>query len=174
MKFSLPLTFSLLAVVSGCAPSHEIIPFSDEAEIRAAQAGASNGAARRKLDKADEMKIEQAVYRYLLDQHLADVSGYSAVFLQADDAQVAALMQQFPDHIPPIKPSDRALIEAHRAPLDKDTGKPALVLSVEVTEPNADGTVDAAGRWSGSDADSGFHAFRLQAVQGGWQIMEVK
>jgi hypothetical protein len=164
----------LLGLLTGCAPNHENILFSDEAEIRVARADAMGGTVRRKLGNMDELKIEQAVFTYLLGQHLADVSGYSAVFLQAEDAQVAELMRKFPDHIPPIKPSESALIQERRAPLDKDTGKPALVLSADLADPNADGTVDVAGRWSGGDTATGFYSFHLRKVKDDWQIDEVK
>jgi len=173
MNVKTHLAVALLAVATGCASHHDKIVFSDEADLRALTAAAAP-AAQKRLDKADELQIEQSVFSYLLERRLWDLATYSAIFLQADDAQVAALMNKYPDHVPPIKPSKRAKLKSHRPPLDRDTKKPAMILTVEVNEPNLDGTVDAVGRWYAGDAVTGFRAFRLQKGDAGWQITEVK
>jgi len=173
MKVGTQLALGLLALATGCASHPQNIAFSDEAEIRAAHAGLA-GSLIRKLDKADETQIELVAFSYLLEQHLVDVTGCPAVFLQADEAQVAALMKKYPDHLPPIKPGDQALITDRHAPVDKASNKPALVLSAEVTEPNANGTVDVAGRWSIGEMTPGFRVLRLKKTGADWQITEVK
>jgi hypothetical protein len=110
----------------------------------------------------------------LLERHFWDLADYSAVFLAADDAQVATLMAKFPAHNPPIKQSYHASLVSHQTPVDKDTNKPAMILSAEVGEPNADDSVDALGRWYAGDAVAGFRAFNLKKVAGDWQIANVK
>lgn len=84
------------------------------------------------------------------------------------------MIKLYPNHVPPIKPSFHARIESHKAPVDKDTNKPAMILSADVNEPNPDGTVDAIGRWYAGDAVTGFRAFHLTKTNGDWQIAEVK
>jgi len=178
MKVKYHLLLGLLVLVGGCA-SHKVkdknkIVFSDEGEVRAAAASAAMVPTEKHLEKADELQIEQAVFSYLLERHFWDLNDYSAVFLQTDDKQVAAMIKKYARHIPPIKPSFHARIESHRAPIDKDTRKPAMVLTVDVNEPNADDTVDAIGRWYAGDAVTGFRAFNLKKVDDDWQILDVK
>ena len=43
-----------------------------------------------------------AVYGYLLQQHFLNGGGYTAIFLEGSDAEVAALIRKFPDHVPPL------------------------------------------------------------------------
>jgi hypothetical protein len=176
MKVTFFLALGLLALAGACSAPPEKIAFSDDSEIRAAAASAnvSHAPVARRLEKADELKVEQAVFSYLLDRHFWDLADYSAVFLQTDDAQVRALIKKYPGHVPPIKPSSRAEIQSHRAPRDRDTNKPALILSAEITDPNADGSVDAVGRWYAGDTVTGFRALHLQKVNNEWQVAEVK
>lgn len=164
----------LAALAAGCAANHEKIVFSDESEIRAAAANTASAPAKAQLERADELKIEQVIFGYLLERRFWDLADYSAVFLQTDDPQVAALMKKYPDHVPPIKQSSHAEIRANQAPLDKDTDKPALILSVDVNEPNPNGSVDAVGRWYGGDAVTGFRSFHLTKLNDDWQITDVK
>jgi hypothetical protein len=165
---------SLLAFATGCAGHPEKITFSDEPDIRAALVRTATPAAQPQMEKVDESKIELAIYGYLLERHFWDLANYSAVFLQGDDEQVAALMKKYPNHVPPIKPSSHARIRSHKAPVDKDTKKPAMILTTEVNEPNADGSVDAVGRWYAGDAVTGFRAFHLVKTNGDWEITDVK
>jgi hypothetical protein len=174
MTFKIQLTLGLLMLAAGCAAHRDKIVFSDEAEIRSEAATATPPPAQKGLDQADERKIEQLIFGYLLERHFWDDAGYSAVFLQADDAQVAAMMKQYPNHRPPIKQSYHARIEAHRTPLDQDTDKPAMILSADVNEPNPDGSVDAIGRWYAGDAVTGFRAFHFKNVDGNWQMAPVQ
>jgi len=126
------------------------------------------------LGKPDELKIEQLLFSYLLERHFWDLADYSAVFIQTDEAQINAMIKKYPAHLPPIKQSTHADVQPHRTPLDKDTNKPAMILSAEVNEPNADDSVDAIGRWYAGDAVTGFRAFHLKKVANDWQITEVK
>jgi hypothetical protein len=75
---------------------------------------------------------------------------------------VAAMIKKFPNHVPPIKPSYHIACAPNQSPLDKDTGKPAMILSAEVSDPNADGTVDAIGRWYAGGAVRAFTRFNLK------------
>ena len=170
-----PLALGLLALAAGCASPPEKIVFSDEDEIRTVTAIMSRPApAPKRLEKADELKIEQLLFSYLLERHFWDLADYSAVFIQADEAQIKAMIKKYPDHIPPIKQNIHADVQPHRTPLDKDTNKPAMILSADVSEPNADDSVDAIGRWYAGDAVTGFRAFHLKKVENDWQITEVK
>jgi hypothetical protein len=163
----------VLLFAVACRGPKETVAFSDEADIRAEAASAVQTAAQPRLSREDELAIEQTIFSYLLERHFWDLD-YSAVFLQADDAQVAGLIKKYPNHVPPIKPTALALIESHKLPLDKTTKKPAMILSVEVDEPNADGSVNAIGRWYAGDAATGFRAFNLSKADGQWQIVTVK
>ncbi|HEX9048012.1 MAG TPA: hypothetical protein VF988_13390 [Verrucomicrobiae bacterium] len=178
MKSTIPLVFAALALATGCASHHpkQNIAFSDEADVRAAISATASAPtqSQKQLGKTDQINIEQAVFAYLLQQQSREFTGYSALFFRADDVQVTALMKQFPHHNPPIKSGARASLRAHRAPRDKDTHKPAMILSVDVNEPNADGTVNATGRWYAGDAVSGFREFTLKPAEDAWQIVSVK
>jgi hypothetical protein len=174
MKVKFQLGLGLLILAAGCTTHKDKIVFSDDAEIRAAAAGAVVQPAQKNLDKADELQIEQLIFGYLLERHFWDLADYSAVFLSADEAQVTAMIRKYPDHLPPIKHSSRASLPGHRTPVDKDTNKPAMILSAEVSEPNADDSVDALGRWYAGDAVTGFRAFNLKKADGEWQIVNVK
>jgi hypothetical protein len=177
MKANIHRSLRLLALVilaAGCASKPEKIVFSDESEPISSAGGSTSQPARQALAPADDLKIEQAIYSSLLDHHYWEPASYSAIFLQADDAQVAALIKLYPNHLPPIKPSDQALIQGHQAPLDRDTGKPALVLSTELNEPNSDGSVDALGRWNAGDTVSGFKVFHLNKLADDWHVTDIK
>ena len=177
MNLSTPsaaLLLSCLFLAAGCRGPKEQVAFSDEADLRALAASSTVETSQPHLDKGDEQAIEQAIFGYLLERHFWDLADYSAVFLQADDAQVAAMIQKYPAHVPPIKQSSHALVASHKMPLDKDTNKPAMILSVDTDEPNPDGSVNAIGRWYAGDAVTGFRAFSLTKTDGQWQIVAVK
>jgi len=126
-----------------------------------------------RLEKDDLLKVETAVYGYLLQRHFWDGGEYAAIFLQADDAEVAAIRRIFPNHAPPIKSADRAELRPGRTPVERDTGKPAMILSVDVSEPEGD-TVEAIGRWYAGDAVTGHYTFSLKRVNGEWTIENVR
>ncbi|MGD0746052.1 MAG: hypothetical protein ABSA45_12940, partial [Verrucomicrobiota bacterium] len=84
-----------------------------------------------------------------------------------------AIRRIFPNHIPPIKAGYRAELRPGRTPVDKDTGRPAMILSVDVLEPEGD-TVAAIGRWHAGDAVTGFYTFKLRKNGAEWIIENVK
>ncbi len=127
------------------------------------------GNEKPKLPKQDLFDVEVVVYSYLLKGHFWDDGGYSAVFLQGDDDEVDALIKAFPNHVPPIKPSYRADLQPNRTPVDKDTGKPAMILSVDTFDPEGD-TVQAVGKWYGGSAVTGYYTFVLKKDAGNWVI----
>ena len=162
-----------LFILSGCA-DREPIQFSDEhmatLKVRdGAPAAVPKNPKPNRLSKQDLYKVEVAVYRELLQHPLWETGNYSAVFLQGDDDEVAALIKTFPDHVPPIKESVNADLRSNQAPLDKETGKPAIILSVETRDP-ADNTVQAVGKWYAGDAVSGSHIFILHKAGDDWLV----
>jgi hypothetical protein len=162
---------------SGCTDK-EPIQFSDEhmatLGIRAeVPAPASKLPERQKLNQEDLFKVEVAVYSYLLQRHFWDDGEYSAVFLQGDDDEVGTLIKAFPNHVPPIKPSYQADLKPNRTPMDKETGKPAMILSVDTLDPEGD-TVQAVGKWFAGGAVSGFYTFDLRKTADDWAIENVK
>ncbi len=147
------LFFAILAVtLTGCGTSPYAVKFSED---------------------ADDFKIKEAVIAYLLDRHFWDNGDYSAIFIGGEDSEVKALIRKFPDHIPPIKPAYRAELHSNRAPLDKDTGRPGIILSGEPSDPTGD-TVDAVGRWYAGEMVSGARVFSLRKTGGEWTIESVK
>ncbi len=124
-------------------------------------------------DVSDEFKIEMAVYCYLLEKHPWDSGEYAAIFLEGSDDRVAALIRKFPHHVPPIKPGDRMQRSPNQAPIDKDTGKPGLILSAKALGPT-NGVSEAIGTWYAGEAVSGLFAFVLVNVDGEWAIQSVQ
>ncbi len=167
----------LLAVItSGCYTNTETIVFKDEQSAQTQETTTAIKAAPKpkKLSKPDEQQVERLVFGYLLGRHFFDNGDYTGVFLQTGDDQVAAMQAQFPAHVPPIKPSYRVDMPANRTPVDKDTGKAAMVFTVETAEPNADDSVDALGRWYAGGAVTGFYTFHLTKANGDWRIEAVR
>ena len=168
--------FILLSVglAAGCFSDKEQIQFSDEhlpQPTNAAVPAVLPQAPR--LEKDDLLKVEVAVYGYLLQRHFWDAGEYTAIFLQADDAEVAAVRRTFPNHVPLIKAAGRAELRPGRTPVDKDTGGPAMILSVDALEPGGD-TVEAIGRWYAGDAVTGHYTFELKKNGVEWAIENVK
>lgn len=175
MKFQLiiGLLFGLMA--SGCSTNKDEIWFRSDELLKTAGSPGETAvpAATPKLAKEDLFKVQLAVYGDLLQRHFLKDGEYSAVFLQGDDAEVAALIKQFPGHVPPIKTSDHADLQPNRTPLDRQTGKPAIIFSVETLDPEGE-TVQAIGRWYAGGAVSGFYTFSLRKVGGNWVIESTK
>ena len=109
----------------------------------------------------------------MLERHFSDRDDYSAIFLEGSNARVAALIRKFPHHVPPIKPSDRIQLHPNQAPIDKDTGKPAMILSAKAMDPT-NGVAEAIGTWYAGRAVSGLYAFVLVKVDGEWTIQSVQ
>ncbi len=122
------------------------------------------------LSKDDETKIEMQVFRTLLTKDPWNGRGLTALFLQADDTEVSQLRSEFPGIIPPIKSSTRVDLSNKNEPLDRDTGKPALILSVEISRLNQDGSVPATGKWFGAGANTGLVTYVLRRNGDNWEI----
>jgi hypothetical protein len=169
----LKIFFATLGVclLAGCGTDKE--RFVDERPQPPNRPADSLIAPSKKLSEQDLFKVELAVYSYLLQRHFWDENEYSAVFLQGDDDEVAALIKIIPDHVPPIKTSDHADLRPNRTPIDRDTGQPAMILSVDALDPEGD-TVQAVGKWYAGGAVSGFYTFALKKNGGDWMIESVK
>jgi hypothetical protein len=173
-KFQIIFSLLLAWLAMGCAGNKEKIVFSDEhSQAQERSVAAVIPAPPKKLEKQDLIKVEVAIYSYLLQRHFWDDGEYSAIFLQGDDAEVAALIKKFPNHVPPIKPDYRAELRPGRTPLDKETDKPAMILSVDALDPEND-TVQAIGKWYAGDAVTGFYSFDLKKNGDDWEIESVK
>ena len=131
-----------------------------------------NGSAQG-FESRDDFQIELQVYRYLLQRDLWSSGEYTAVFLAGNDAEVAALLRKLPAHVPPLKPGNRALLHPKETPMDKDTGKPAMVLSAKAMDPT-NGVSEAIGTWYAGESASGLYAFVLMKLNGQWTIQSVR
>jgi hypothetical protein len=171
MKPKIIFTTLGVCLLAGCGTDKD--QFSDERPQPAKRPADSLIAPSKKLDKQDLFKVELAVYSYLLQRHFWDGNDYTAVFLQGEDDEVDALIKRFPNHVPPIKTSGHAELLPNRAPLDRDTGRTAMILSVDALDPEGD-TVQAVGKWFAGGAVSGFYTFALEKDGGDWVIESVK
>jgi hypothetical protein len=172
LKNLFSLTF-IAGLLAGCdSTNNEPIYFASAVKLPTAVAVMSPVAPS--LSKADEEKIELVVLSNLMERHFWEDGNYSALFLQADDKVVALMMAKFPNHNPPIKESYHIDLRANRSPLDKDTGKPVMILGADVSDPNADGSVDVVGRWYAGGAVQGFYTFNLIKTGDDWTIASVK
>jgi hypothetical protein len=151
-----------LCLPAGCA-SHQ----------QAQTSKAKPSEARQKFEADDDFKIEAAVYGYLLEKRPWGNGEYGTIFLEGDDDRVAALIRKFPHHVPPLKPADRAQPLPNQTPIDKDTGKPGLMLSAKAVDPT-NGVSEAIGTWNGGEAVSGTSAFVLMKTDGGWIVQSVQ
>jgi hypothetical protein len=156
-------------LLAGCSWDKETIHFSDEHLQRPPEPLIGTSPASSKLSRQDLLKVKLAVYGFLLERHFWDDGGYSAVFVQGSDDEVDAVIKEFPQHIPPVKTSDHAQLFPNRTPMDKDTGQPAMILSVDAADPE-DGLVQAIGKWYAGGAVSGFYTFTLENDGAGWVI----
>jgi hypothetical protein len=162
----------LCGLLAGCGTDKEQIYFASEAKLPVSVA--EPAAAAGGLTKGDEHKIDLVVFSYLLERHFWEDGNYTALFVQADDAVVEALMKKYPNHNPPIKQSFHIDLRSNQSPLDKDTGKPVMILGADVSDPNADGSVDVIGRWYAGGAVQGFYTFSLKKTGDDWPILNVK
>ena len=169
--FLLSLTAFLL--VTGCA-SQVTIPLNDEAQIvQLMRSETSVLSVKKRLQPAELVIIEREIFVWLLTHVVDNDSRYSAVFLQTDEAATVSLLKQFPNHIPSIKQLWHLETRPGQSPLDKDTSRPAILLSTDVMEPE-NGTIDALGKWFAGDAEAGFRTFELGKNGGKWKIQSVK
>ncbi len=136
-------------------------------------ANGSASAPGQKFEVDDNSQIEAAVYHYLLEKHPWGDGEYAAIFLEGDEARVAAFIKTIPQHVPPLKPSGQAQLDANQAPVDKDTGRPGLLLSAKAVDPTND-VSEAIGNWNGGPATTGVSAFVLLKMDGKWTIQSVQ
>ncbi len=157
---------------AGCGTDNEKIYFASEVKLPAAVGVMSPVAPT--LSKVDEENIDLVVLSNLMERHFWEGGEYTALFLQADDTVVDAMIRKFPNHIPPIKQSYHIDLRANQSPLDKDTGKPVMILGADVSDPDADGTVNVIGRWYAGGAVQGFYTYKLKKTGADWTIDSVK
>jgi hypothetical protein len=175
-KTNIIFAVSCACLLSGCVRDKENIVFTDEptGAYKVRTNTVSTLPPPRESNKADELKVRVKVFEYLLSRHFWDEGDYAAIFIKGTGAEVVALQNKFPNHVPPIKPASRAELREGRTPRDMESGKPAIVLSVDDGEPNTDGSVDALGKWFAGDAVSGFYTFNLKKDGADWEIETVK
>jgi hypothetical protein len=164
------LAAAVVLVTAGCQSAKNDIVFSDDASLPRLETNAVAPAHVSSLPKEDETKIELQVFSNLLTRHFWEDGDYTAIFLRADDSEVAALQKSFPDRKPPIKEGYRVDLQPNQSPRDKDTGKPAMILSVDLDEPADDGSVTAIGKWYAGGAVTGFYSYQLKKSGGDWVI----
>jgi len=174
MKARLIISGALLSALflAGCSTPAEKIYFVSETKLPAVLAEPSPVV--RGLTKADEEKIDLIVLSALLEKRFWEGGHDTALFLQADDKVVGLMIQKYPQHNPPIKPSTHIDLSSNQAPLDKDTGQPGMILGADASDLNADGTVDVIGRWFAGHAVQGFYTFKLKKTGEDWQVISVK
>jgi hypothetical protein len=173
MKLNYQLFFAPLALLlaAGCG-SYDPVYFASEAKPPAFITGTNSAA--RYLSKPDEKQIQLVVYSQLLGRDLAGGGVYSAIFVQADDDVVEALIKKFPSHVPPIKQSKHIDVRSGKVPLDKETGKPVIILGADVGEPATDGSVEVVGRWYAGNDVKGVSVFSLRKTGADWAILGTK
>jgi hypothetical protein len=157
---------------TGCGTDKADIEFSDHGTLPKldTKSTALLPAKKISLPEAEERKIEVTVFSDLLVRHFWDDGGYSAIFLQADDDMISTIQKKFPDRKPPVKETYRIFVQPNIAPHDKDTGQPAMILSVDIGEPEDDGSVAAIGKWYAGGAVTGFYTYQLKKTGDDWQI----
>ena len=162
------------ALLAGCATDNEDIKFSGDKNLPSLATNSTATVLQKNnsLAPAEERKILLAVFSNLLTRHFWDDAGYSAIFLQADDEVIAALQAKFSDRQPPIKATDRVSLLESTVPRDKDTRQAAMILSADVSDPEADGTVTTVGKWFAGGAVTGFYSYRLLKTGDDWTILD--
>ena len=169
MKNSLFLLLLLVtSLVTSCARHYpEIVLLS---ERPTAHPDSMRPPMKPSLSATQIRQIEQVVFERLLNGHFGDDGSYTAVFLQADESQTKVLQEKFPQHQPTIKQLWHADIRAGFTPLDKDTGKPAIIFSCEIGEP--DGSwLTALARWYAGEAVKGFYLVTFHQNSQGWSVV---
>jgi hypothetical protein len=175
MKINFIPALLLALAVAGCATDRKKIVFlSDDSLPKHIKNDLPPAAPPKKtLEQQDRIKVDLEIFGWLLQRHFGDDGAYSAIFLQAEDAETAVLMKHYPAHVPPIKPLQHVEMRPGKSPLDRDTGRPAMVLSVNALDPE-DETVEAIGKWFAGDAVTGFYTFKLKKSGEEWHIESVK
>jgi hypothetical protein len=174
MRTKLVFSTVVLGVLltAGCSTNHESIYFASEVKVPAMKEVVSPVVPG--LSKTDEEKIDLLILSYLLDRHFWEDGNYSALFMQAEDSVVKALITKYPNHIPPIKESYHIDLHSNQSPLDKDTGLPVMILGVDMSDPKPDGSVDVIGRWYAGGVVQGSKTFLMKKSGDDWTIDSMK
>ncbi len=160
-----------IGLTTGCVNySEKIVLTSEPARY---QPPAPVTAAALGLTRAEVTQVEREVFTQLLQRDFGDEADFSAVFLQTGERETVLLQKKFPHHHPPIKQLWHGDIRTGFSPMDKDTGRAALVLSAEATDPE-DGVVTGIGRWNAGETVKGFSTYKLQKTGGAWLVQGAK
>jgi len=175
MKIHFIPVLLLALAVAGCATDREkIVLLSDNNLPKRIRNDLPPGPPPKKtLEQMDRTKVDLEIFGWLLQRNFGDDGAYSAIFLQAEEAETAVLMKHFPGHVPPIKPLQEVELRPGKSPLDRETGRSAMILSVDALDPEDD-TVEAIGKWFAGDAVTGFYTFTLRKSGEEWHIESVK
>lgn len=177
-RWLLPVWIIMLSGLSGCVWAKNDQAFYDSIDAHAANHVPSPAPGGPKpapqLAKADFTAINQLIFSHLLEHHFQADDNFSAIFLQADQDIEAEFVKQYQNHVPPVKAAYRAYLPKNQTPIDRDTGKPAMILSAEINDPETDGSVIALGRWYAGGAIAGFYTFTLDKQDDRWIIKHVK
>ena len=173
MTLKIKILFLALIVggVAGCSTNYEPIYFASDVKPPTFKEG--DTLATGGLSKAEEKNVQLAVFAYLLEHNAGDVGNASAVFLQADDDVVSALLKKYPAHQPPIKTSDHIDLRVNQLPLDRDTGRPVMILAAEISDPGPDGSVRVIGRWYSGTTVTQSYTFTMRKTGEVWTIASV-
>ena len=170
-KFYFAGFYWLPLLLVGCASNREKIEFSDTYQpVQASEVAVPRP--EPGLNKSELAQIEMEIFSHLLARHFGDDEHFSAVFISGEESRTEALIQKFPQHIPPIKAWWHLDQRPGLSPLDRDTGRPAILLSADVADPEA-GRVLALGKWFAGDSVAGFYRFELKQQGGNWVIASV-
>ena len=136
LKYCIPLLALTIPLLAGCIADKQAIKFTDD--YPPAATGDQRAAPKEPgLTKSELANIELTVFGYLLARHFGQDGDYSAVFIASDESRTDVLRKKFPQHNPPLKPWWHLNQPPGQAPVDLDTGRPALVLTVEAADPVA-------------------------------------
>jgi hypothetical protein len=161
----------LLCALAGCAHLSEVeVAALNGGEARALAEESPMG--RPKRSAAEETQMAGMVYANLLARRNFADGEYSAIFVKGSAAEVAALMRQFPNHIPKIKPLARLQLVPNRTPIDLDTGKSAVLLGVSVGEAEED-RAEAVATVNAGPLMSSTLIFGLRRVKGQWGVESI-
>jgi hypothetical protein len=162
----------LVWLSAGCASRKESIEFNDSFKT-APENQAVVVLKEPGLTKSELVQIELEVFSYLLARDFGEDGQCSAIFIAAEESRTEALVKKFPRHVPPLKAWWHLDQQPGQSPRDLDTGRPAMVLSADVADPES-GVVTAIGKWFAGDAVSGHCTFELKKDGGNWVIQSVK
>ena len=162
----------LVWLSAGCASHQESIELNDR--FKAAPENQAVVVLKEPgLTKSELMQIEMEVFSFLLSRHFGEDEQCSAIFIAAEESRTEALVKKFPRHVPPLKAWWHLDQQPGQSPRDLDTGRPAMVLSADVADPE-DGVVTAIGKWFAGDAMSGQCTFQLKKDGDIWVIRSMK